>query len=147
MSYITNDDLETRLGSEAFIELTDDEGTGQANLDRADEARLGAEGEADSYLAARYAVPVELNGNAGSAAVLRAFVLDLAAYRLHGRRPPVPADVVRRRNEAVAWLTQVAAGVAHLPVASPLRDNPALGNRATAAGPDRAMTRETLDGW
>jgi len=146
VGYITNEDLERRLGSEAFLELTDDEGTGQPNTARADEARLGAEGEADSYFAARYAVPVELGADPRVAAVVRSFVLDLAAYRLHGRRPPVPADAARRRDEAVAWLREVARGTAHLPASVVLRDNPALGDRAAAAGPARAMTREGLDG-
>jgi len=51
MGYVTNADIENRLGSAAYVQLTDDEGTGSANEDRVDEARLGAEGEADSYLA------------------------------------------------------------------------------------------------
>lgn len=145
MGYITNEDLERRLGSEAFLELTDDEGTGQPNAARADEARLGAEGEADSYFAVRYAVPVDLGADPRAAAVVRSFTLDLAAYRLHGRRPPVPPDVARRRDEAVAWLREVARGTAHLPASAALRDNPALGERVASAGPARSMTREQLD--
>ncbi|NUQ48213.1 MAG: DUF1320 domain-containing protein, partial [Phycisphaerae bacterium] len=101
MPYITDDDIKARLGPAAYVQLTDDEGTGVENLERLAEARLGAIGEADSYLAGRYAVPVDLTAHPELAAVLRSFVLDLAAYRLHQRRPPVPPDVVRRHDEAV----------------------------------------------
>ena len=66
MSYLANSDIEKRLGAAAYVQLTDDEGTGSANQDRVDEARLGAEGEANSYLARRYAVPVDLSAGGGA---------------------------------------------------------------------------------
>jgi phage gp36-like protein len=144
MSYITNADIETRLGTAAYVELTDDDGTGSADLAKVDEARLGAEGEANSYLATPYAVPVIIASDPEAASVLRTFVLDLAAYRLHCRRPPVPADVVRRREEAVTWLGRVASGVVQLPAATAPRANPALGLVAQTSGPPRALTRESL---
>ena len=144
MTYITNSDLEAWLGTETYIELTDDVGSGSADPAKANEARLGAEGEANSYLATRFAVPVEVSSDAEAAAVLRTFVLDLAAYRLHSRRPPVPADVVRRREEAVTWLGRVAAGIVQLPAGVAPRENPALGIIGVAEGPEREMTREEL---
>ena len=144
MAYITNADIESWLGTEAYIELTDDDGSGSAEAARVDEARHGAEGEANSYLATRYAVPVDVSAQPEAAAVLRAFVLDLAAYRLHSRRPPVPADVVRRREEAVTWLGRVVAGIVQLPAGAAPRENPALGMIAKADGPARVMTRAEL---
>ena len=144
MSYITNADIEKRVGTAAYIALTDDGGTGAADVAKVDEARMGAEGEANSYLATRYAVPVNVTLESEVAAVLKTFVLDLAAYRLHCRRPPVPADVVRRRAEAVEWLARVASGVVQLPSAAALASNGAMGTIAEAAGPGRAMTREGL---
>ena len=90
MSYITNADIESRLGTAAYIALTDDAGTGVADTARVNEARSGAEGEADSYLATRYQVPVNVAAESDAAAVLKSFVLDLAAYRLHNRRTACP---------------------------------------------------------
>ncbi len=98
-----------------------------------------------SYLATRYQVPVDVSSDVEVAAVLRTFVLDLAAYRLHSRRPPVPADIVRRREEAVTWLGRVASGIVQLPAAETLNENPALGTLGLAIGPRRTMTREGLD--
>ncbi len=145
MSYITNADIESWLGTAAYIQLTDDDGSGSADEAKVDEARLGAEGEANSYLATRYRVPVDLTAEPEVAAVIRTFVLDLASYRLHSRRPPVPEDVVRRREEAVTWLGRVASGLVQLPAALAPPENPALGEIARTDGPGRTMTRESLE--
>ncbi len=144
MTYISNDDIEQRLGTQAYIELTDDAGTGSADEALVDEARLGAEAEADSHLATRYRTPVDLTGQPGVAAALRTFVLDIAAYRLHGRRPPIPVDVVRRYQEAAAWLARVASGAAHLPTTFPPAEPTALGIMAERSSHERAMTRDSL---
>jgi len=145
MSYITNGDIEKRIGTTAYIELTDDAGTGSADSTLVDEARLGAEGEANSYLANRYAVPVDLSEEPEAAAALKTFVLDLAAYRLHSRKPPVPDDFTRRRNEAIRWFERIASGTVHLPTALMPPENAALGTLGQADGPPRKMSRETLD--
>ena len=145
MSYVTNSEIQSRLGTQAYIQLTDDTGSGSADVAKVDEARLGAEGEANSYLATRYAVPVDLSGEAEVQAVLKSFVLDLVSYRLHSRRPPVPADIVRRREEAVTWLSRVASGIVQLPSAMTLAENAALGFMPQSTGSARAMTRESLE--
>ena len=145
MSYLTNSDITNWMGSAAVIQLTDDAGTGSADDSRITEARQGAEAEANSYLATRYATPVILTGESEVAAVLRAFVLELAAYRLHGRRPPIPTDVVRRRGEAVEWLARVASGLVQLPAVAAPAGPTSLGTVADAAGGERVMTRAALE--
>lgn len=145
MSYTTNSELQRWLGPAIYLELTDDENEGVADDNRATEARLGAEGEVNSYLATRYAVPVELSAAPEAAALLRAVVLDLAAYRLHSRRPPVPPDLVRRREEVVTWLSRLAAGQAQLPVTAAPAENAALGLLGRAAGSERVFTRADLE--
>lgn len=142
MSYITAADIEERLGTAAYVLLTDDAGSGSADTEKVEEARAGAEGEANSYLATRYATPVDLAAHPELAAVLKSLVLDLAEYRLHSRRPPMSADLVRRRDEAVAWLERVATGAVQLPSAVA----PATGAARTAAvmGEERAFSRESL---
>ncbi|MBK8268023.1 MAG: DUF1320 domain-containing protein [Planctomycetes bacterium] len=145
MSYITNANIESRLGTALYIQLTDDAGTGMADATKADEARLGAEGEANSYLATRYTVPVDVTSSPEVAAVLTSFVLDIAVYRLHRRKPPVPPDVVRAYAEAVTWLGRVASAVVQLPAGVALAEPTTLGILAENTGPARSMTRETLD--
>ena len=144
MSYITNADVETRLGTSVYVQLTDDTGTGSADVAVVDEARLGAEGEANSYLGRRYAVPVDLALHPELGDVLGRFVLDLAAYRLHARRPPVPPDVVRQREAAIAWFERVASGAVTLPALTALAENTATGTVGEVSGDPRVLTRDAL---
>lgn len=144
MGYITNADIEERLGPSAYVQLTDDTGGGVADTGKVDEARLGAEGEVNSYLALRVAVPVDLSRWPELAGILKSVVLDLVEYRLRGRRPPVVVSVSRRRDEAVRWLEQVARGEALLPARGEVEANTATGTAGTALGPARSLSRETL---
>jgi len=138
MSYVTDDDIRVRMGEAAYVQLTDDAGSGAADAAVIDEARCGAEGEVDSYLALRYAVPVDTAAQPETAAVLRTVTLDLVEYRLHARRPPVPPAVAEKRDAAVRWLQRVAAGQADLPF------SPQPGFRAAATGSARVLSRDSL---
>ena len=147
MAYVTNEDIETRLGTERYVDLTDDTGSGSANTAVVNEARLGAEREVDSYVARRYAVPIDVSANTELAALLTTVVLDLIEYRLHGRRPPVPGDVIAKRDAAIDWLKEVASGAVELPSAVPLGANPATGFGAASVGDDRLLSRDELSGY
>ncbi len=144
MSYITNADIELRLGTERYTQLTDDAGTGSPNTQVADEARLGAEGELDSYLSQRYAVPIDLATHPEVAPVLASTALDLVEYRLHARRREVPVDVITKRDAALAWLRRVARGETSLPSVASIASNPAAGLRATSIGDERTLSRGEL---
>lgn len=146
MAYITNADIEERLGSEACVQLTDDDGDGQADVGVVDEARLGAEGEVNSYLARRYQVPIDLTTNTDLADVLASFALDLAEYRLRARRPPVPKDVLNKRDQAIEWLSRVADGSVELPSATPVAANTTRGTLGATTGDKRLLSREELSG-
>ncbi len=145
MSYVTNPEIEEWIGTSTLVQLTDDDALGSIDLDKVDEARNGAEGEANSYLATRYQVPVDVSAETEVGAVLRQFVLDVISYRLHSRRPPVPDDIARRQGEAIAWFSRVAAGLVQLPSATAVAENPALGIIGDTAGPKRVMTRDSLE--
>ncbi len=144
MGYISNADIEERLGTASYVQLTDDTGTGEADADKVDEARLGAEGEVDSYLARRYAVPIDVTSHPELAGLLRSIALDLAEFRLHCRRPPVSEDVLRKRDATISWLSQVARGAIVLPSASALPANEAEGFRAAVAGRRRVLTDDEM---
>ena len=60
MAYISNADLQERLGASAYVQLADDNGDGAADVGVVDEVRLAAEGEVNSHLARRYATPIDL---------------------------------------------------------------------------------------
>jgi len=146
MTYASTSDLKERMGAATYVQLTDDEGTGQADEDKAVEALEGAEGEVNSYLGRRYAVPVELTGEASTAAVLKSITLDLAEYRLHARRLIIPEDVRRKREAAVRWLEEVASGRAVLPSVDSLESNAATGPGGFVTGSERTFSRESMEG-
>jgi phage gp36-like protein len=118
MAYVTNADVELRLGPTAYVQLSDDAGSGAANEAVVDEARVAAEGEVDGYLARRFQTPIDLAIYPELAGLLAAVTLDVVEYRLHRRRLPVPDDIVARYRNALAWLAKVAVGEVALPSAS-----------------------------
>ncbi len=146
MSYITNSDIEQRLGGDAYVQLTDDDGDGIADVAVVDEARLGAEGEVNSYLASRFQVPIDLSTHPELAGVLASVTLDLVEHRLRGRRPPVPDAVTRKRDETAEWLKGIASGEIELPAAGTLSPNAARGPVAEISGSERVLSREELSG-
>lgn len=142
MSYITNADIETRFGHTVFMQLADDDGDGTADVAVVDEVRLAAEGELNSYLAARHAVPVDVTAHPELAGVLKGAALDLAEYRLRLRRPPVPEDVRRRRDQTVNWLVLLAEGVIALPaVTAPA----GRGMTVAVSGAERVFRRSDME--
>jgi len=144
MSYITNADIEQRIGTARLTQLTDDSGAGVPDPLVTNEARLGAESEVDSYLARRYAVPIDLTAHPELAGLLISLALDLVEHRLHGRRPPVPEDIVAKRAAAIDWLRRVASGEVELPAAATVAPNAATGPRATTSGETRLLSRDEL---
>lgn len=146
MSYITNSEIEERLGPAKYLGLTDDEATGTPDTGRVTEAREGAEGEVNSYLARHYRVPIDLTAYPELDAVLKSVVLDLAEYRLHARRPPVPFAVTQKHDYAVLWLRRVANAEIVLPADKAVAENDARGPIADVLGAPRVFTRDELAG-
>ena len=141
MSYITNSDIEERVGSATLLQLTDDDGNGVADAGIVDEARLAAEGEVNSRLAVRYQTPIDLVAHPDLIDLLASFTLDLAEYRLRLRRPPVSEDARRRRDHAVDWLSRVADGRVQLPSSTSVSSR---GIGAVVTGAERVLTREEM---
>ena len=144
MAYITNTDIEKRLGTATYVQLADDNGDGAADAPVVDEARLGAEGEVNGYLASRFQVPIDTTLHPELLGTLASMALDIAEYRLRCRRPPVPSDVIDKRDAAVAWLRGVAEGRIELPSATELASNTAQGILAAKKGEARVLSHQEL---
>lgn len=106
-------DLTSRFGEVEIAELTDLEDRETVVDSVVNTAIADASEEIDSYLAARYAVPI----TSGIPAVLTAKAADIARYRLYDDHPT--ENVRKRYEDAVAWLKLVAMGTVRLPVAAP----------------------------
>lgn len=113
MAYATPDDLVAAFGLDEVIAVTDRENTGQVDATVALEALNRASSEADSYLAARYPLPL-----AEVPPALLTAVCDMARYRLTGGMATETDTIVERYRAAVSWLRDVAAGRAVLPGAA-----------------------------
>ena len=145
MSYASNADVLSRMGSRLYVQLTDDAGTGSADEAKVTDARLGAEAEADSYLGRRYQVPIDGTIDAEVAACLKSIAINLVEYRLHARRPPVPDDVRLKYEATIQWLRRIASGEALLPSAVEIPANEAIGIVGELTHSERIMSREELE--
>jgi phage gp36-like protein len=149
MAYITTDQLSQRLGATLYARLTDrvsgttaDSAVGQQIVDE-------AEAEANSYLARRYATPVDLTTHPELASVLKARVLDLAEYGAWKSSPFVsdpPQRVHLVYAAALRWFEDVASGQVWLPACSPPASPTAGDDGPRYTARPRAFTGEELDG-
>jgi len=148
MAYITTAQLNERLGG-LYARLTDRVNGATADATVAQQIVDEAEAQANSYLARRYATPVDLSAQPELAPVLEARVLDLAEY-IAWRSSPFVSDVPDRVrflfDEALRWFRAVAAGSVDLPAASPLPAPTASDDGPRVAGTQRKFTAEELDG-
>lgn len=115
MPYSTLDDLIKLLPEETLIQLTDDEGAGEANQARIDEAISQADAEIDSYAGGRYGVPL-----ASPPDLIRKLSVDISIYHLYSRRvEEIPATRADRYKAAVRILDNIAKGIVTLGITPP----------------------------
>ncbi len=124
-NYLTNAEMIEWLGTDRAAQLSADSGTAP-DTDLIDEGILGAEGEIDSALAVRVAVPVDVSGSDQLAGLLGKLTRALTTEELARRRPPISEDEQKAVEWARAWLVAFVAGEAALP--EPSGDGSSGGN-------------------
>lgn len=129
MSYVTLQGLIDRFGEAEILQVTDREGAGVVDQSVAQRALDDADAEIDSYLGARYTLPL-----ATVPGVLTGAAADIARYRLYD--DVAPETVESRYKQRIAWLRDVAAGRADLGVEEIDQSAPAsaFGERSLAYG-------------
>lgn len=149
MAYVTPEQLQDRLGSTLYARLTDRVNGTTADSAIAQQIIDEAEALANSYLATRYATPINLEAHPELADILAARVLDLAEY-LAWRDSPFVTDIPERvrflSEEASDWFASVAAGALNLPAASPPESRTAEHDQPRYSAEPRKFTAEELDG-
>lgn len=135
MAYATAEEMEERVGTEDFSVIADRDGDGLVEEEAVTGALDDASAEIDSYLAARYPLPLT-----ETPATVKRACIDMAMYHLSGNR--TTEEVEKRYNRAVAWLRDVSKGVATL------GDTPveAASSGAVFTGGTRQSTRTKLSG-
>jgi len=133
VSYCAKQDMVDRFGERDIITLTDIgvPATGAIDETVLTRALDDASAQIDAYLAARYALPLT-----SVPQILVQSACDIALYLLH-RDPPEP--VIKRRDAAVAFLKDLAAGRAQLGITT--NEEPATVQFST---PTRVFDPNTL---
>lgn len=132
--YASQADMEKRFPVSELVSLTAKNGGNGIDADVLNEALASATARIDAYLAGRYSVPLQEVPE-----ILRGQCCDIARYELD---PRPPEDVKTRFNAAIAFLRDVQAGKATLPL-------PGGGNLTGTAGVQvvssgRVFTKSTL---
>ena len=137
MSYATQQNLVDRFGEEELLRIADRDQDGSIDAAVVAKALADADAEIDSYIGKVYVLPL-----AEVPARVKDLAADIGLYKLYPSNPP--EDVVRRYKDAVAFLVNVAKGLAVLPIASGAPAPPAGGGVGISA-PDRVFTSGTLE--
>lgn len=141
--YASVQQLIDRLGTARAAQLTAESGStpdGDLLLTIIDEA----EGEVNSYLARRFAVPVDLGAHPELAGMLRSRTLDVAVFRTMARRPPVPEPIKAMYDSAVKALREMAAGDSNLPAATTPASQQSDRPLASYGGSANDISRENM---
>lgn len=149
-NYASQADLKARYEDDvAVAHLTLDEETGTPNTAVLDEVIDDAEGEINSYLAARYLVPVDVSSDTGLAARLKSLTLDLATYKLELRTGHVTDERGKAHDDGIAYLDKISKGAVFLPAAAAPASTASraevarFGTAGTSDSSNRLFTRAT----
>lgn len=104
-----------RTANPELTQLTGGPGADGPDVVRLTQALTEASGEMDDAFRARYAVPLAVTG--ATAERLAQVCCDIARYRLWA--DAASDEVVRRYEQAYAWLRDIARGVMSLPATAP----------------------------
>ena len=135
MAYATQQELTDRIGEDELSAIADRDGDTVLESEAVSTALNDATAEIDSYVSVRYPLPL-----AETPATVKRACIDMAVYHLSGNK--TTDEVEKRYNRAVAWLRDVAKGLAGL------GDTPAetTSSGAVFAAGTRLSTRTNLNG-
>jgi phage gp36-like protein len=108
MAYIDKARMIAAFGNTELQQLTDRDGTVGAIVDAVlDPAMADAIAEVDSYIGARYSLPLPSVPD-----IIPVFACDIARWRLYDHG--APEEVQKRYDRAVSWLRDVSKAVVSL---------------------------------
>ncbi|GAB4485998.1 MAG: DUF1320 domain-containing protein [Thermodesulfovibrionales bacterium] len=136
-------DIKKLLPEETLIQLTDDEGIGQINQGRVDEAIAVADSVIDTYCGTKYSVPFTT-----APPVVKAMSVDIAIYNLYSRRvDEVPKSRDERYKNAIRQLEGISRGLISIgkdPAPAAVSEGGVETNKTEA---DRVFTRTKMEGY
>jgi phage gp36-like protein len=105
MPYATQQQATDRYGADALLVIADRDGDGVIDADVLDQALADASAEIDTYLAARYQLPL-----ATVPEVLVRLCVDITVYRLAADADMATDERRKRYEDAVALLVRISKG-------------------------------------
>ena len=141
MPYATTEQATERYGADLVLLLTDRDGDGAADTGLFDRAFADADAEIDTYLAAKYQLPLS-----ETPAVLTRLAIDIAVYRLASEADRLTDERRQRYDDAVKLLARIAKGEASLGLASPGAPSRAFSSASSATSRPRRFSRQTMAG-
>jgi phage gp36-like protein len=138
MIYATSQDIADRYG-QGVLDAVDRDGDAQPDMGALDKALADASALIDSYLSQRYTLPLPVVPE-----IVKRTCVDVALYQVVREGTQASEDYRLRYEDAVAWLRNIATGLAALDLPAPQQSS---GNLVRFAGPERQLTRDTLKGF
>lgn len=146
MAYSVQADIEKLIPSVHLIELTDDTSTGSANTTAVFEAISTADGEIDSFLGVKFAVPL-----AGSVPeMINKLSVDIAIYNLYSRtQEEIPETRQVRYSNAIDRLKGIVKGTVSIGVdpEKAAKSETNIGTAGTTTSDFRVFTQGTLSNY
>lgn len=141
MAYSTLDDLKNQLNEADLIQLTDDADTGAVVTTVTDAMIAKADALIDSYIGARYAVPLTT-----VPAIITHYSAVIAIYLLFSRRSGAPDHIQKLYDNALAFLKAVQDGDITLGANDPLGDQTDKGMPVFSSS-TRVFARDKMAGF
>lgn len=137
VTYATQQDITDRYGSDRLLLLADD-GTGNVDVTKVDNALADARATTDSYLEERYALPLS-----DAPAIVVRINVDLAVFYLANNETLMSDMIRQRQKDAISDLEKIAKGTIKLDVPSP----PTIGGGVTVETNSREFGRSKVRNW
>ncbi|NVK42114.1 MAG: DUF1320 domain-containing protein [Oceanospirillaceae bacterium] len=116
MPYASAQDIIDRYGSDTLLMLTDRDGDDQVDNLVIDQAIADATAEIDTYVAAKYSLPLAVTPS-----VLVRLCVDIAIYRLSATADMVTEEKRQRYEDATSLLKRIAKGEVSLGISEPVK--------------------------
>lgn len=138
MAYATLQNMQDRYSESAVLLVADRNRDGSLDTDAVSKALSDATDEIDSYVAARYNLPL-----ATVPGVIELYCCDIAMYRLADNALVLTEERENRYKAAVSWLTKLAKGIVTLG----LDEEPAtVTSTVSISSETRRFSRTTMGG-
>lgn len=141
MVYATEQNIIDRYGVDELLLVSDRDGDGVADVNIVSTGLQDATEEIDSYLAARYALPL-----ATVPGILTRTCVDLAMYYMSPTADALTEERTNRIEAARKWLMALSKGHVSLGITAPEPPTIPQSVQSSSANPTRVFTRTTMEG-